>query len=142
MRVAVPSTDNDFRILRLVSGQTQVDDATRQKLQRKVAAHVAHDAANIDSGTLDGIMNDSDYSPTAFMHAAMQNGVSLVFDASKPERHISFWDYGEIVDAASVAGFEICIPFYRGASLTKPFLNLNIFDTTEPHISLYAELLK
>ena len=77
-----------------------------------------------------------------FYENAIAEGVSSKFSPNNPERHIAFWNYSALLNISRELSFKACIPLYRGASLAKPFLNLNVFDTTEPQISLYVELVK
>jgi len=142
MRIAVPSTDNDFRILGVVASQSGVDQLTKQRLSKKVASHILHDSSQLSERDLYQMIRESHFNAQEFFTEASRAGLVAPFNPSRPERHISFWDYGEMLLASRDAGFRACIPFYRGSSLAKPFLNLSVFDTTEPHISLYAEFVK
>ena len=142
MRVAVPSTDNDFKILATVANQKHVERQVIEHLSQKVAEHVLSDTSTLSPSEIHSMLVQVDFSVTDFVDRATELGISKQFDSAMPERHISFWDYQQICGVSLAVGFRGCIPFYRGASLAKPFLNLNIFDTTEPHISLYVELIK
>ena len=73
---------------------------------------------------------------------AIKEGISNQFDCNRPERHVSFWNFEELAKISKDIGFSRCMPFYRGSSFVKPFTNINVFDTTEPHYSFYAELVK
>ena len=68
--------------------------------------------------------------------------VSVKFDGSNPDRHITFWDYKKLIDLTDSLEFSSCIPVYQGSSVAAPFTNINVFDTTEPHISFYVEIVK
>jgi hypothetical protein len=64
------------------------------------------------------------------------------FDGNNPERHINYWDFNNLIEVMSELGFESTIPSYQGSSVARPFCNLHVFDNTEPHLSLYADIIK
>jgi hypothetical protein len=39
-------------------------------------------------------------------------------------------------------GFKFIIPNYQGNSVGYPFRNLHVFDNTEQHMSIYADIIK
>ena len=143
MRVALPNTTNDFKMSAIINSQKNIAADIKNNYCGQAAAHILADtAAVLNAAEAKSLMLESDFSAPSFVSEAIKRGVSNKFLSSNPERHISFWDYEAVLTISQNIGFTHCIPFYRGSSLAKPFLNLNVFDTTEPHISFYAEFMK
>lgn len=141
IRLAIPSTDNDHKILSLLNTQP-LPVETKLSYASQVAKHICSDTETISSKNIYKMMGEAGFKPESFMNTILKNGINNNFDTSKPERHISFWNYEKLCRISKQLKFTACIPFYRGASLAKPFTNLHVFDTTETHISLYLEMVK
>ncbi|MDB4229110.1 methyltransferase domain-containing protein [Paracoccaceae bacterium] len=143
MRVALPHTTNDFKMNAIINSQKNIPTDVKNNYCGQAASHILADtAAVLNDLEVKSLMLESNFSAPSFVSEAIKRGVSNKFLSSNPERHISFWDYETLSTISQDVGFKYCIPFYRGSSLAKPFLNLNVFDTTEPHISFYAEFIK
>ncbi|MCD1599741.1 class I SAM-dependent methyltransferase [Rheinheimera aquimaris] len=142
IRLAVPSTDNDQKILSIVAGQERIAISTKYQLAAEVSKHLLTDSVHQDERQTYKLMQLSDFDAEQYYHLAVKAGISAIFSATDPGRHISYWDYHNVQRIAETLSFGACIPCYRGSSLAQPFLNLHVFDTTEPHISLYIELVK
>ena len=142
MRIVVPSTDNDFRILKVMSAQTSIANATKHQFAMHATSHLFSAATDLPAAELYSMCVRANFEPAAFAAQAEANGLQLSFDPSSPDRHVSFWDYNHVVEVATQAGFDTVFPCYRGTSLAAPFTNLQVFDTTEPHISLFIDVRK
>ncbi|MCK4358964.1 MAG: class I SAM-dependent methyltransferase [Candidatus Cloacimonetes bacterium] len=66
----------------------------------------------------------------------------LEFDSDRPGDHINWWDEAKIIDFLHNAGFKKVYPSRANQSLFAPLRNVNKFDTTAPHISLFVEARK
>lgn len=142
MRLALPNTVSDFKMGALVDLQPNISEETKSRYFVDVAAHVLADSRNkLESAEVKALMREDKFSPSRFVSNAISRGVSDSFAKSNPERHISFWDYDNILSVCRDLEFSYVVPYYRGASSVEPFTNLNVFDTTEPHISFYVELI-
>ena len=141
MRIVVPSTDNDFRIASIVN-QQGFSQNIKKHVCAQVASHLLSDTAAFSLEETYTLMAKSNFSASSFFEKAIKNGASQSFSPKRPEMHISFWDYNKLLSMSKEVGFEFCIPCYKGTSQAKPFLNTNVFDTTESQISLYVELVK
>lgn len=141
MRIAIPSTDKDHAIARLLSAQERLDPQVKDAALRSTAEHVLAGSSADGRQVLED-MAESGFDPAKFHRRAVARGVDPRFDPQNPERHITFWDHAKICSAALAAGFECYLPLYRGSSVAEPFTNLAVFDSTEPHISLYGECIK
>jgi predicted SAM-dependent methyltransferase len=143
MRVALPNTSNVFELIRLFSEQENLNPDVIETFRLEAASHVLADIENVLSNNeIEELFVKSQHNARNFYRNAVSTGVSSRFSKENPARHISFWDYEELVHVSKEAGFSFCFPFYQGSSLAEPFTNLNVFDNTEPHISFYAELMK
>lgn len=142
MRLAVPSTDNDQKILSIVASQIQLSEDVKKQVASEVSKHLLTDSVHHDGRQLFKLMQLSDFDARKYYESAVDMGINAEFSVADPGRHISYWDYANLNEVARDLSFCACIPCYRGVSLEEPFLNLHVFDTTEPHISLYIELVK
>jgi len=142
MRIAVPSTDNDHKIASIINSQEKISIHTKGDVCAQVAHHILTDSISLGAEKIYQLMVNSGFDAKHFYKNAIAEGVSSKFSPNNPERHIAFWNYSALLNISKELSFKACIPLYRGASLAQPFLNLNVFDTTEPQISLYVELVK
>jgi SAM-dependent methyltransferase len=143
MRFALPNTSNDFRLLKSVYFQPQVTNELKMDFLTDVINNILPDAfVNLTKKEVEVLIRDTNFSPDAFYQAAIDLGVNVNFSESSPERHISFWSYENLLSVALDIGFKFGYPCYQGSSIAKPFTNTNVFDTTEPHISFYVEIIK
>lgn len=141
IRIVIPSTDNDHEIMSILDKQKLAIE-TKIDFACQVAQHVFSDTDTIPQNHTYKMMIQSNFDAKKFFEIAVNNGCKTTFDGNNPDRHISFWDYKKLSAVSKQLRFSQCIPFYRGSSMAKPFLNLNVFDTTENQISLYVELIK
>jgi predicted SAM-dependent methyltransferase len=142
MRIVVPSTDQDHKIAALLNSQDAVSYKLKEKIAYSVAIQVLADSKNMGENKLLDLLEKSKYSSSRFYETCVEQGVSNKFDPLNPERHITYWDYNKLYKVGKSRGFNYCIPLYRGSSTARPFENLNVFDNTEPHASLYFEMIK
>ena len=142
MRIAVPSTDNDHKIASIINSQETISIHAKGYVCAQVSRHILSDSISLGAEKNYQLMVNSGFNAKHFYENAIAEGVNSKFSPDNPERHITFWNYSALLNISRELSFEACIPLYRGASLAKPFLNLNVFDTTEPQISLYVELVK
>lgn len=141
MRIAIPSTDTDHAFARLLSAQDRLDPEVTDAALRSTAEHVLAGSSADGRQALEDMAKNG-FDPAECHRCAVARGADPRFDPQNPERHITFWDHAKMCSAALAAGFECYLPLYRGSSVAEPFTNLAVFDSTEPHISLYGELVK
>ena len=83
---------------------------------------------------------ESNFNASDFLESAVQKrGLSSSFRESNPEFHISHWNHEKLANLSRDVGFDYYLPLYRGSSSKPPFRNIDVFDTTEPQVSLYGE---
>lgn len=143
MRLALPNTTNDFRILKLVHAQDIVPEQWKEDLLRDAVRHILPETfQSLSVPDIYELAKDVNFSAEEFYKEAVGRGVDVRFSGTNPEKHISFWSYESLVPIATALGFRFAIPCYQGSSVAGPFRNVSVFDTTEPHISFYIELIK
>mgnify|MGYP001185773171 CR=1 FL=1 len=143
MRIAMPSTDNDFFISKIINSQDLIEAKVKLASILSATFHTLSPTNKLDPETIaeDVIANDfsaADY----FRFSVTERGVSATFNPSQPESHIAHWNHQKVCNAAIEAGFKYYLPLYRGQTTAPPFKNTEVFDTCEPHLSLYGELIK
>ena len=141
MRIALPRTSTDFYYLSLSETQN-LEKGHQSDLMRESAYNVLSDTTFFNNEDLSLMIKESKFDASKFYEISLREGISNKFNSKNPERHLTFWDYESLTKLSRELGFSKCMPFYRGSSFVKPFTNINIFDTTEPHYSFYTELVK
>ena len=66
----------------------------------------------------------------------------LKFNPESPGNHINWWTYEKLDSIAKEVGFKNTYLSGRGQSLCRPMTNLDFFDSTAPHDSLYFEAIR
>ena len=69
-------------------------------------------------------------------------GLSKKFDGINPESHIAYWSHDTLASLTKELGFKYYLPLYLGSTTANPFINIEVFDTTEPNISIYGEFIE
>lgn len=142
MRVAVPTTQESFTFAKILYDQDTVPLETKHRVILLAASSVLWNSNNLSNEEIIGIAIESKFSAEEFHKICAQRGVSIDFNPEGPERHVTFWGQDKLKQASDRAGFRAYMPFYRGQSLAEPFKNIEVFDTTEPHLSHYGEFIK
>lgn len=143
LRLALPNTKNDFYLLRCVMKNEAKLDAIIKNYIQDTAFHVLADTKNLNFDDVVDALHESAFDSHKFYSDMIEKYPQFAdFDGRNPERHINYWDFDRLVDVMNHAGFEFTIPTYQGSSIAAPFRNLHVFDTTEPHIAFYADIIK
>ena len=143
IRVALPNTKNDFYLMRCLQSQRAVDKNVHSKYILEGASHILADTVKLDFDQVVELLEKSQYQSDLFYKNTIEEYPEMaVFNGKNPERHINYWDLDCITDTAKDIGFSCVIPAYQGSSVAPPFTNLHVFDTTEPHIAFYADIIK
>ena len=143
MRVALPNTKNDFYLMRCLHFQNTVDKILNNKYILEATSHVLADTAKLDFDEVVKLLEKSKCKSELFYNNTIERYPEMaVFDGKNPERHINYWDLDSLIETANEIGFTCVIPAYQGSSVAPPFTNLHVFDTTEPHIAFYADIIK
>lgn len=143
LRVALPNTKNDFYLAKCLMSQNNINNKLQENYLRDAAYHILAGTQEIDIEELKNIFKLFDFdSELFFMHVSDRHPQYKVFDGRYPERHVNYIDFKVLMNFASKAGFSCVIPSYQGSSVADPFKNLHVFDTTEPHLAIYADIIK
>ena len=143
MRVALPLTKKDFEIVNHIFFQNNVNVKLKNSFIVDAASHMLADIKDkISIEELSKLLNKSNFDAEKFYKTVKNFDNINVFNVDNPERHISFWDYGNLISLSNDLGFKMCVPLYQNSSFALPFKNNVVFDTTEPHISFYADMVK
>jgi SAM-dependent methyltransferase len=142
MRIAVPTTQESFNFAKILFDQDAVPLKTKQKVILLAASSVLWNSNTLPDNEIIEIAIESKFSAEKFHKLCAKRGVSIDFNPEGPERHVTFWGQDKLKIASRKAGFSAYMPFYRGQSLAEPFKNIEVFDTTEPHLSHYGEFVK
>lgn len=143
MRIVIPNTSSDFKILELISKQKKIKNSYKAKFASDIANHINSNVKNkLDKNEIQSLIYKSKFDPHHFFLKAIKKGVSQKFNSKEPGFHISFWDYKKLYKLSKEIGFKFCLPMYQTSTLARPFSNLHVFSNTEPQLSLYIELVK
>jgi SAM-dependent methyltransferase len=143
LRVALPNTKNDFYLLRCLMKQRNVLDGVIKNYAQDASPRILFDTKDLDFDSLMELLREASFESHAFYKILINKHPEMsLFDGNKPERHINYWDFDNLADVVFEFGFEAIIPTYQGSSVASPFCNLHVFDTTEPHATIYADIIK
>jgi len=112
--------------------------------QCKYAAnHMFHPSAEFPDDYIVESLINSDFDPENFLELLKKRDANKGgFRPSNPEYHLSFWSHKKLTRLCDTLGFKKYIPELAGQSDVHIFRNTCVFDTTEPQLSSYGELLK
>jgi predicted SAM-dependent methyltransferase len=141
LRLALPNINSDFEAAKILYKQLGSKNAQFQKVCRKICNHMLSPSADIEIAVLIDILERNNFNPeTCFSEFELICDVE--FSEKNPERHISYWSHERLSALTNELGYTFYAPLYRGSSTSAPFKNIDLFDSTEPHISIYGELIK
>jgi predicted SAM-dependent methyltransferase len=141
MRIVVPNTDSDFNFTQMIYSQDHISETDKLSSMRVSATHLFKQTEKLSDETLLNDMIAADFKPVEFMRIATQErGLSNQFDKASPESHICHWDHSKFIELSAKLGFRCYLPLYQSVTSQLPFNNIEVFDITEPHLSLYGEL--
>lgn len=141
-RIAIPSTDVSFHFSKIIFDQRNVSDIDKAISIRSSTLHVFQPSSELSEEIIQEESVKSNFDAGTFLNSSVMNrGLSSDFRESNPEFHISHWNHEKLASASEEAGFDYYLPLYRGSSTKPPFRNIEVFDTTEPQVSLYGEFV-
>ena len=143
LRVALPNTKNDFYLTRCILSQSAINEEIKRNYLRDSSSHIFSDTNQLSNNEIAELHEKSKYESDLFYTSVSEKYPEFInFDGTNPERHINYLDFEGLIKVAKNIGFTFTIPTYQGSSVASPFTNLHVFDTTEPHISFYADIIK
>lgn len=142
IRIVVPRNYNDFSNLRIISEQLNIPMTKKLDLASQTAIHLLASSSNWTSSKILDAISLNEYDPNKTYQYFTDEGLSIDFDSSNPSRHITYWGLEELFRISRELKFKAFLPSYIGSTTKAPFENLHVFDSTEPHISMYFEMIK
>ena len=143
LRLALPNTKNDFHLLHCLRSQAGANESIINSYTRDATSHILSDTQKMELTEINQILQSSNFKSNSFYKKVISEYSQYgEFDGNNPERHINYWDFIELINTTSKIGFSFTLPTYHGSSVSSPFTNLHVFDTTEPHIAFYADIIK
>tara|TARA_Y100000768_G_scaffold289138_1_gene223293 strand:+ start:10278 stop:11234 length:957 start_codon:yes stop_codon:yes gene_type:complete len=139
-RIAIPSTDVSFDFSRIIFNQSNISNQDKLVSIRSSTLHVFQPSSELTEDMIKEDSIESNFNASDFLESSVQKrGLSSSFRESNPEFHISHWNHEKLANLSRDVGFDYYLPLYRGSSSKPPFRNIDVFDTTEPQVSLYGE---
>jgi predicted SAM-dependent methyltransferase len=142
LRIAVPSIYIDFNNLRMIDQQGDIPKIKKLEVASQTSIHMLASSKNWKSTKILEAIKINEFDPHKTFQHFKQEGLDLEFDSLNPSRHISYWGYEQLLNISIELNFRFFLPSYRGSTSQPPFENIHVFDSTEPHISMYFELIK
>ena len=143
MRVALPSTENNFYYAKLIYNQEKISQKIKDEVILDCANKLFSETENLPNEFVIKKVIESNFSIQNFIEIlAKENNLSLKFKEESPERHITYYSHEKLIDISKKLNFQFYTPLYKGSSFADPFKNLEVFDTTEPQWSIYGEFIK
>ena len=143
LRVALPNTKNDFYLCWCLISQDGIDENLKKNYIRDATNHILTDCKDMSFEKITELIKESEYDSRLFYEKVIENYPDNVnFKKQNPERHVNYVDFRSLIKTVNEIGFKSTIPTYQGSSVVSPFTNLHVFDSTEPHISFYADIVK
>jgi predicted SAM-dependent methyltransferase len=143
LRVSLPNMKDHFYLTKCLLSQKNINNQLQENYLRDSAAQVLADTRDINIEELLSRFSSVEFDSQAFYKQIIDNYPEYkIFDGKNPERHINYLDFEILIDTASSVGFSCVIPSYQGSSVARPFTNLHVFDSSEPHIAVYADIIK
>ena len=143
MRIALPNTDNNFLICKIVFNQKEIPNEIKNKIILKAAYEVLSESENLKDEILIEEVIKSNFITSVFVDNILKNFNNIgKFKINNPGRHITYYSHYKLSNISEQLGFSYYIPMYKGSTLAEPFKNSEVFDTTEPQWSIYGEFIK
>ena len=143
MRLVYPDFSFDVAKTKILYDQLGAADDRFVKQCKYAAIHMFHPSAEFPDDYIVRSMINSDFDPENFLELLKKRDINRGgFRPSNPEYHLSFWSHKKLTRLCNTLGFKTYIPELAGQSEVNIFRNTCIFDTTEPQLSSYGELVK
>lgn len=143
LRLVYPDFNFDVAKAKMLHDQLGSGDDYFIKQYKYAAVHMFHPSAEFpDEYIVQSIIN-SDFNAENFFELLKLKDINKgCFRPTNPEYHLSFWSHNKLTRLCNILGFKLYIPELAGQSDVHIFRNTCIFDTTEPQLSSYGELVK
>ncbi len=143
MRIALPNTENNFYYAKEIYNQEKVPQKVKEEVILDCAKKLFSDTENLPKNLVIETAIESNFSIENFLKILKtKNNLSLKFKEENPERHITHYSHAKLISISKKLNFQFYTPLYKGSSFAEPFINIEVFDTTEPQWSIYGEFIK
>lgn len=143
MRVVVPFTDFNLYRTKMVCIQSEIPADAKKATVLASSSYLFSPVKGLGEDVLTEALHLSDFDAVSFIKK-MKDERSLCdrFNGDCPEMHIAHWNHQKFAELSKQLGFSFYLPVLKGSSVAPPFSNIDVFDTTEPHLSIYGEFIK
>ena len=143
LRVAIPDIDKGLLHSKIIFQQDNIEKLEKEKSTSSSILHAFFKASEIPNSDLLDIAKNEDFNLEK-IETKLKKLISDLekFDPCNPDYHIAYWNEIRLLELSKLAGFSRIYPLLRGHTFAEPFKNLCAFDISEPHISMYFELVK
>jgi predicted SAM-dependent methyltransferase len=143
LRLVYPDFSFDVAKAKLLYEQLGGSDASFIKQCKYTAVHMFQPSEEFpDEYIVQSIINSEFDAEKIFELLKIKDSDKGRFRPANPEYHLSFWSHSKLARLCNGLGFKLYIPELAGQSDVNIFKNTCIFDTTEPQLSSYGELVK
>ncbi len=143
VRVVLPHTDKTIFFSSLIDKQQNINNSEKELSTSSSISHTFYQVANLSNSELLKISRENDFKLEKIESKLLDINPKLgIFDPQNPDFHISYWNEERIIKLSEETGFSKIYPLLRGHTFADPFKNLCTFDISEPHLSMYFELIK
>lgn len=139
LRLAMPNTIGVLSRNKILNSQKKFSQKMIYDVLLSSCKFMFSDIKKVEKKEIINIAKKTNFSST---FSKLIEKKQFYFNSNHPEKHISYWDHEKLVNLSKELGFKFYVPLLRGHSTVEPFLNLNVFDLSENHLSLYGELIK
>jgi SAM-dependent methyltransferase len=143
LRTCLPNTAEDVIRLRDIYDRQGLGKEQLEELISTVIYNTFTPAMHLFPDVLLSALKTADWDVNKFInHICLHHGISASFNPREPGNHISYWDLARLTEVADNIGFQCSVPQYKNITVAHPFKNPAVFDSTEPQLSFYCELIK
>ena len=143
VRVVLPDTEENIKNSKFLFDQRKINKDDKVESTSASIKHAITDAVKVENEELYNLACEKQFLLEEIeMELQCKNKSINKFDSANPSRRISYLNKDKMKSLALESGYSAFFVMLRGQSFAKPFLNLNVFDLTEPHLSIYLELIK
>ena len=136
IRVAVPDHEQAY-----INNKFSI----RKDNSKEIYINAIHMLSKLEKYPIEEILNSHKKSTSCedFYNILIKKDPSLILtDKDNPQFHLSLWSRNFIKELSFKYSFDSFKIFLKNQSDFIPFTNSAVFDTTEPHHSLYFEIKK
>ena len=118
MRVALPSTENNFYYAKLIYNQEKISQKIKNEVILDCANKLFSETENLPNEFVIKKVIESNFSIQNFIEIlAKENNLSLKFREESPERHITYYSHEKLIDIQKNLIFNFILLYIKVAHL-------------------------